>query len=389
MNRSQRTRQDISHSASPTADRFGRTARAPGSERPRPPGGIALGIVGAWSAALVMLSILWGTGVIAAPFGVVRPDEYSTVLDHLPVPVGALLIGGPAAIGLVAAVLLLFSPQRRGRVAGAVGLFAAVYALVAAVLFTDTLLLAYFGYTVSFTFVPIPARIIWQAVFLVAPAVWVVVWTRLESQNREAAGQALAGGETLTTEDDLPLRPSRGAKVAVGLALVAPVTYAFTRILWALGIPIGLSSDFFDEGAEMGAWNVGLVLALAGLAGCLLTLGLVQRWGEVVPKWAGPLAGRRVPITLATIPATIVSLALLAGGAGVIREGLLGGIGIVGEWATAGPTYLFPLWAIALAWATYLYRSRRLRSEAMARALGRKPAQAATETTGRDAASPA
>ena len=63
--------------------------------------------------------------------------------------------------------------------------------------------------------------------------------------------------------------------------------------------------------------------------------------------------------------------------------------GIVGEWATAGPTYLFPLWAIALAWATYLYRSRRLRSEAMARALGRKPAQAATETTGRDAASPA
>ena len=43
-------------------------------------------------------------------------------------------------------------------------------------------------------------------------------------------------------------------------------------------------------------------------------LGLVQRWGEVFPRWMIGLAGRRVPIALAVVPASLVSVLLIVGG---------------------------------------------------------------------------
>ncbi len=46
-------------------------------------------------------------------------------------------------------------------------------------------------------------------------------------------------------------------------------------------------------------------------------LGLVQRWGEVFPRWMIGLAGRRVPIALAVVPASIVSVLLIVGGIGI------------------------------------------------------------------------
>jgi hypothetical protein len=42
--------------------------------------------------------------------------------------------------------------------------------------------------------------------------------------------------------------------------------------------------------------------------GAALTLGLVQRWGEVFPGWMFGLARRRIPIALVVIPASIVSV---------------------------------------------------------------------------------
>lgn len=47
---------------------------------------------------------------------------------------------------------------------------------------------------------------------------------------------------------------------------------------------------------------------LAGLS--LLTLGLVQRWGEVVPKWVPALGDRQVPRRAANIAAASGAIAL-------------------------------------------------------------------------------
>ena len=72
-------------------------------------------------------------------------------------------------------------------------------------------------------------------------------------------------------------------------------------------------------------WTVGAFMASFGLVGAVLTLGLMQRWGEVFPRWMIGLAGRRVPIALAAVPAAIVSVLLMAGGIAIFTHHYQGG----------------------------------------------------------------
>jgi hypothetical protein len=100
-------------------------------------------------------------------------------------------------------------------------------------------------------------------------------------------------------------------------------------------------------------------------------LGLVQRWGEVFPRWMIGLAGRRVPIALAVVPASLASVLLVVSGIGiwsgldqmVANSAAAGaeGTALIGEITfQLGPTLLFPVWGVALAVATlgYYYRRR-------------------------------
>jgi hypothetical protein len=93
-------------------------------------------------------------------------------------------------------------------------------------------------------------------------------------------------------------------------------------------------------------------------------LGLVQRWGEVFPSWMIGLAGRRVPIALAVIPASIVSVLLMVGGISIWSSYDRMAEAAVGSGQdfriVVGPTLLFPVWAVSLAVATlgYYYRRR-------------------------------
>jgi hypothetical protein len=159
-------------------------------------------------------------------------------------------------------------------------------------------------------------------------------------------------------------------RVAVYVALIAPVPYAFTRYAWALGFPLGMSQEYLRQGHERDTWISGLFLATFGPVGALLMLGLVQRWGEVFPRWVLGLAGRRVPIALALVPAALVSVLLIVGGIG-IWSGLAGltanlaasgveGMALIwGIIFQLGPTLLLPLWGLALAVAALGYYFRR------------------------------
>ncbi|MBE1485707.1 hypothetical protein [Plantactinospora soyae] len=53
-----------------------------------------------------------------------------------------------------------------------------------------------------------------------------------------------------------------------------------------------------------GGWYL-LLLSILSMGLGLLTLGLVQRWGERIPGWVPGLGGRTVPVRAATIPALI------------------------------------------------------------------------------------
>jgi len=161
-----------------------------------------------------------------------------------------------------------------------------------------------------------------------------------------------------------PDHATRWSRIAVYVAMVAPVFYAVTRYAWALGIPLGMSEEYLRLGQERGIWTSGLFLANFGLVGAVLMLGLVQRWGEVFPRWMIGLAGRRVPIALAVVPASIVSVLLMVGGITILSgyaqmadEAVASGQDM---WIAVSPTALFPVWGAALAVATlgYYYRRR-------------------------------
>jgi hypothetical protein len=168
-----------------------------------------------------------------------------------------------------------------------------------------------------------------------------------------------------------PIKAARWGRIAVVVAMVAPVSYALTRYAWALGIPLGMSEEYLRSGQESGIWIGGLSMATFGLVGAVLMLGLVQRWGEVFPRWMIGLAGRRVPIALAVVPASIVAVLLIVGGIGIwsgldqmVANLVASGaedIEIIGALIfQLGPTLLFPVWGVALAVATlgYYYRRR-------------------------------
>ena len=167
-----------------------------------------------------------------------------------------------------------------------------------------------------------------------------------------------------------PSKAARWGRIAVYVAMVAPIFYALTRYAWALGFPLGLIGDQFRLGQEMGTWVGGLSLATFGLVGAVLMLGLVQHWGEVFPRWMIGLAGRRVPIGLAVVPASIVSVLLIVGGIGIWSglAQLVAGVAAIGATDMEaigaiifqlGPTLLFPVWGAALAVATLGYYFRR------------------------------
>jgi hypothetical protein len=125
-----------------------------------------------------------------------------------------------------------------------------------------------------------------------------------------------------------------------------------------------MSVEHLRSGQDSGIWISGLFLANFGLVGALLMLGLVQRWGEVFPSWMIGLAGRRVPIALAVVPASIVSVLFMVGGITIWSDyaQMADAAAANGEdmGIFVGPVLLFPVWAVGLAVATlgYYYRRR-------------------------------
>lgn len=114
---------------------------------------------------------------------------------------------------------------------------------------------------------------------------------------------------------------------------------------------------------------LGAALATIAVVGALLTLGLVQRWGEIVPRWLPFLGGRRVPVWFAVVPASLIAVLVTASGLMFIRLTLTGTLDVIfGEgklafsaenWAVLAPELLWPLWGVALGLATLAYYYRR------------------------------
>ena len=107
----------------------------------------------------------------------------------------------------------------------------------------------------------------------------------------------------------------------------------------------------------------GLVWAGAGLGafavvGAVLTVGLVRPWGERFPRWMLGLAGRRVPVRLAVVPAALLAVAVTAASLALFSQAqfwvIMGGLN-----PASMPMGLWAVWGPALGAAALAYQLRR------------------------------
>lgn len=147
---------------------------------------------------------------------------------------------------------------------------------------------------------------------------------------------------------------------SVGIAIGLPLFYIGTRVLWLLNIPFGIDPNLLNEFRASGSiWSGAGLAAVAG-AGALLTLGLIKPWGEVFPRWLPVIGGKRVPVALAVLPATIIAAMLIAGPTKIMLFHN-GATTFSWRWSelVTNPIVWFPLWGVALGIATWTYYLRR------------------------------
>ena len=332
----------------------------------------------AWSLMYGLLGLYWALGGAGFPFGENDPGAALSVLGGVRAETGA---PGIAALGLLGAVAAVAMARGRGRgtpramllgfawvAAAALALLIPDYRVLVAVAYAPIVLIgAPFGWPPGVGILDVfPWPVVNQFVCIGGGLVWAATAASYGRRSRGACGNCGRddAGAGWTTPDSA----ARWGRWAAYVAVIIPVMYAATRWAWALGIPLGISEEFLREGQEVGGlWWAGAALATLAVGGAVLTLGLVRRWGEVFPRWIPFLGGRRVPIPLAAVPASLVAVLVTTAGLMFVRltfAGRLGAIlseGVLGaqNWAALAPELLWPLWGAALGAATLAYYYRR------------------------------
>ncbi len=331
---------------------------------------------GVWSLAYaaLVLGLYLALGVAGFPFGEGDPQSALSVLDGVQAETGAAVV---AALGLVGSTAAVAMARTHGRgVARTVllGVSWTAFATLALVIPDYRVLMgvayvplfvfgAPFGWPAGSFFDVITWPLVNQFLCIAGGLLWAATAVAYSRRTRSTCGNCGRADAGWTT----PNTAARWGKWAVGIAIAVPVLYAATRWAWALGIPLGISEEFLREGQEVGLWWAGAGLATVAVGGAILTLGLVQRWGEVFPRWLPFLSGRRVPIWLAVVPASLVAVIVTSAGLMFVRLTLLGTLFEVfafvdeADWAALAPELLWPVWGAALGAATlaYYYRRRR------------------------------
>lgn len=138
------------------------------------------------------------------------------------------------------------------------------------------------------------------------------------------------------------------------IAAACALPYAVARASWLTPWPaFGGGAEMFE--ADPSVRVLGLLLGLGMLTGGVLTLGLVLPWGERFPRYLAGLGGRPVPVALAVIPATLVSVLFTAAGI----EFAIEGAGPAKDTLSLLLIFPFWLWGPLLGLATRAYAMRR------------------------------
>lgn len=312
-----------------------------------------------WSLLYGAAGLAWALGAPRYPFAVVHEDRATmSLLEGSPAQVVGPILFALGVLGSAAALLMTFGPPLPRR---AFQVFGWTLAVTLALLIPDFTLLAMVAFSpailvFAFTGVPGPQELgdilYWHRLNLLIVFAGGVLWafTTLAYQRKARAACLTCGSNQVD-----PAKALRWGRWAVATAVLSTIPYELTRLAWYFGWPLGITDEFHQMMVDTpGMLEIGLAMALASIGGSLLTHGLVQRWGEVYPRWIWFRAGRPVPPRLAIIPAGIVAVALVPAGLMNLRLPFEQGL-----WGVNGPGVLWTVWGLALGVATYAYHLRR------------------------------
>ncbi|MET7395812.1 NYN domain-containing protein [Dactylosporangium sp. NPDC005572] len=316
----------------------------------------------AWSLGYTVLGLYWWAGGPGFPFAPVGDDRSTmSILEGSDAAVVAPLMALVGLVGVAVALSMALAPPT-ARGSWVVLGFGWAMAVGLALVLPDYTLLAFVAFApllVVFAFTGVPGPqdgvgeiMYWHRVNLlilfVGGLLW--AWAAVAYRRRIRGACVRCGGASLPHAELL-----RRGRLAVLVAVVAPVPYEATRIAWFLGVPLGIPADFLAMmRATPGMLEVGLGLALTSIGGGVLTHGLVSRWGEVFPRWVLPWAGRPVPPLLAVVPAALVAVVLVPAGLMNLRAPVT-----ADTWGLTAPSVLWAVWGVALGAATLAYHLRR------------------------------
>lgn len=105
----------------------------------------------------------------------------------------------------------------------------------------------------------------------------------------------------------------RWAVLAAYTAFACVIPSSLWRAAVGLGVPLGWTeAQLRLEHIPGDGTRYVLALSVLSLAAAALTVGLVHRWGQVVPDWVPVLGRRQVPVLAVVIPATLGALVVTA-----------------------------------------------------------------------------
>ncbi|MEH7225962.1 hypothetical protein V7112_19290 [Bacillus sp. JJ1566] len=315
-----------------------------------------------WSLLYGLIHFYWLLGGEGYPF-YQEPGTgvFSALITYLPVQAGSLVFCVLCFLGLFIS-LAMNRPWGKMVPHWFIVIFSWAFAVFLLLLITDFRFIATIAYAFLFKFL-FTWQMVNQIICMFGALLWIFSAVSFQRKIRNACRHC---GRK---ENGPPFVLIKWASWITVIAALAPLPYAVTRFAWALGIPLGVGDQFLEESVKVNPAATLTEWVFGGLCigGGLLTIGLIQKWGEVLPSWVPFIGGKRVPVLMAVIPASIMAIALTSAGF-IFTIGFFAltlqfvpaeGIVLSELGGTIGPMLTWIPWGVALGLATISYYYRR------------------------------
>lgn len=306
-----------------------------------------------WSLLFGLLGVYWLIDSTSFPLGVndSRASNMGSLFINLPADSGAMIV---AILGFVGVFVSLVGFWKIGKWSLPFVLYAWIMCVTLLWIVPDARIAQNFAYLFLFHFDLIDGAVLLQFYCILGGLIWGATALSMQRRFREACVACGRSLRAATTDS------KRWGKWVTYFSALMVLPYGISRISWGFGFPLAVHDEQMAETiihATLDERLIEFVLGGLHIGGGILILGLIQRWGEIFPRWLPFLSGKRVPVWFAVISATLASIIFMTLGSKVFLQ-ILGGI-TAENWGMIGPGLFWLPLGLSLSLVTYDYYLRR------------------------------